>query len=105
MRLIFACQECGTHYLPPEGLRYADGSRASAVWCSTCQATNAAQGVEEDPAMAAIALLAATHAMTAALTARVRVTGGAPTTDRRPSRPAQTARGQKRPTGQRSKLR
>jgi hypothetical protein len=55
--------------------------------------------------MAAIALLAATHAMTAALTARVRVTGGAPSTDRRPSRPAQTARGQKRPTGQRSKLR
>lgn len=105
MRLIFACQDCGTHYLPPEGLKYADDSAASAVWCSPCQQANRAQGIEENPAMAAVALLAATQAMTAALAARVQPASSSVHPDRRPSRPARTGRGQKRPASARSKLR
>lgn len=105
MRLVFACQGCGARYLPPEGLKYPDGTVASAVWCSPCHAAAAAQGITEPPQLAAIALLAAVHAMTAALTARQRRTDMDDRPDRRPSRPARTLRGQLRPRGARTKLR
>lgn len=65
MRLLFACQECDTHYLPPESLRYGDGSVASPVWCSGCQARMAALGRAEPAAAAAVALMAARAAAAA----------------------------------------
>jgi hypothetical protein len=105
VRLIFACQECTIHYLPPEGLTYPDDSRPSSLWCSACQQAKATAGIVEDPVQAAVALFAAMRAMTAALAVRSRGTDGEPRPDRRPSRPARTGRGQKRPASARSKLR
>lgn len=99
MRLLFACQECSTHYLPPESLAYSDGSPASPVWCSTCQIAMAERGIPEDPIARAVALAAARADLAAALAARERAT--AP--DRRPSRPARTAR-RGRPSSARTKL-
>ncbi len=104
MRLIFSCAECQVRYLPPEGLRYGDGSAASAVWCSPCQGVMAARGVAEPEAFAAIALFAAVEAMKAAVAARDRAPEEA-AADVRPSRPARTSRARSAPARGRSKLR
>lgn len=100
MRLIFICQECGTHYLPPESMRYeAAGEDASAVWCSACQAVMRERGIEESPVAAAVALLAARSAL------RDRIAESPEARlDVRPSRPARTQRSGQRPAGARTKL-
>ncbi|WP_327067095.1 hypothetical protein [Kitasatospora sp. NBC_01302] len=99
MRLLFQCTECGVHYLPPEGLGYADGSPASPLWCTEHQAAMRELGVTEPPAAAALALLGARQRAAAP-----------PTEDRpsrpdvRPSRPARTRRGATAPGSGRSRL-
>lgn len=99
MRLLFDCQECGVHYLPPESMRYlATGEAASPVWCSECQAVMRQRGVSEPHAAAVLALLAARAALR--LGAPPQEAGP----DVRPSRPARTSRGRSRPAGARSKL-
>jgi hypothetical protein len=102
MRLIFVCQECGITYLPPTGLRYGDGTAASAVWCSACQFVMAERGVAEPAELAAVAVIMAVRAMKAALARRTE--DAIPRPDRRPSRPPRTSRGRLRPSGARSKL-
>lgn len=99
MRPVFACQECGTHYLPPEGMEYGDGTKASPVWCAECQILMRKRGIEESPIAAAVAMLAAKAALHAQAAA-----GEEPRPDVRPSRPVRTGRGRIRPTGARSKL-
>ncbi|MBB4944696.1 hypothetical protein F4556_000231 [Kitasatospora gansuensis] len=84
MRLVFRCQECELHYLPPEQLRYGDGSPASPVWCSACQARMAALGIAEPAAAAAVALLVARAAAAAVELAAPRQV--------RPARAVRTAR-------------
>ncbi|WP_354644365.1 hypothetical protein [Kitasatospora camelliae] len=104
MRLVFVCQQCGAHYFPPAGLVYPDGGRASAVWCSWCQVEAADRGVAEPAGLAAMAMILAVRAMEAAVAARPRPGTADPRSDRRPSRPARTGRGQLRPNGARSRL-
>jgi len=104
MRLVFICMECQVHYLPPEGMRYGDGSAASPVWCSPCQVVMASRGVEEPKAAAAVAMLAAMQALNGVLAARERSGHDAPT-DSRPSRPSRTRRARPGPAGGRTKLR
>ncbi|MGW4648022.1 hypothetical protein [Kitasatospora sp. NPDC004289] len=99
MRLLFACQECSTHYLPPENLTYGDGTEASPVWCSACQAAMADRGITESPMARAVALAAARADRDTFLASRER----AAAVDVRPSRPARTGR-RGRPSGARSKL-
>lgn len=91
MRLIFECSECGTHYLPPENLIWADGTRASAIWCSSCQTVMHTRGAIEPPEAVAAALLAARHRAEAPRDeepAKPEV---------RPSRPARTRRARSGP--------
>ncbi|MGK4583913.1 hypothetical protein [Kitasatospora sp. HPMI-4] len=102
MRLIFVCQECSIRYLPPVGLRYGNGTAASVVWCAECQAEMAARGVEESPALAALAMIAAVRALKDALTRRTEA--AAPLPDRRPSQPPRTSRGRIRPNSGRTRL-
>jgi hypothetical protein len=100
MRLLFICQECGTHYLPPESMRYeVSGDAASPLWCSDCQTLMRERGISESPVAAAVALVAAQ----AALRAYVPL-GAEARPDVRPSRPARTSRGRGRPSSARSKL-
>ncbi|MFJ8039345.1 hypothetical protein ACIRBX_02375 [Kitasatospora sp. NPDC096147] len=82
MRLVFVCQECGVHYLPPEDLRYGDGSAASALWCSPCQGRMAELGIREPAFAAAFALRTARAAAEAA----AETEGARRTRARRPSR-------------------
>jgi hypothetical protein len=103
MRLVLVCQGCGVHYLPPDGLTYQDGTRASAVWCSPCQAAAAGRGEQEPADLAAVALLLAVRAMRAAA-GQTRAAEQPRRMDIRPSRPARTNRGRSRPAGQRSRL-
>ncbi|MGW4384521.1 hypothetical protein [Kitasatospora sp. NPDC004531] len=93
MRLVFVCQSCGCHYLVPPALRYPDGGRASAVWCSVCQHAAARRGAAEPTELAAVAVLLAVRALKAALAGRDQ-----PRRDRRPTRPATSSRGRTRPT-------
>ncbi|OKI93448.1 hypothetical protein [Kitasatospora sp. CB01950] len=102
MRLVFVCQSCGCHYLVPPALRYPDGGRASAVWCSVCQHAAARRGAAEPTELAAVAVLLAVRALKAALAGRP--ARDQPRADRRPTRPARPARGRTRPTGARSRL-
>ncbi|GAA2280436.1 MULTISPECIES: hypothetical protein [Kitasatospora] len=102
MRLVFVCQECTIAYLPPDGLRYGDGTAASSVWCSACQAVMTERGIEEPAELAAVAVIMAVRAMRAALASRMGSAGTHP--DRRPSRPARTSRGRVRPAGARTRL-
>lgn len=104
MRLVLICQACAAHYLPPDGLTYPDGTRASAVWCTPCQATAAEHGIAEPAELAAVALLLAVRAMKAALAARTQREEVRRRPDRRPSRPARTHRGQLRPGSARTRL-
>ncbi|WP_327673656.1 hypothetical protein [Kitasatospora sp. NBC_00458] len=99
MRLVFECVECGSHYLPPEGMDYPDGP-ASPLWCTRCQAAKRAAGVREDPLMARIALAAARAARAGA--APEEPAGGRP--DVRPSRPPLSRRARSGPGGVRGKL-
>lgn len=100
MRLVFACMECGIHYLPPETMQYSDGP-ASPVWCAACQGVMCEQGIVE-PAMAAAVALASARA---ALATRAPIVDETPRPDVRPSRPARTRRSASAPGGTRSKLR
>ena len=104
MRLVFVCQTCGCHYLVPPALHYPDGGRASAVWCSVCQAAAARRGTPEPAGLAAVAVLLAVRALKAALAARDRQHRDQPRPDRRPTRPGRTSRGRTRPTGARTRL-
>jgi hypothetical protein len=102
MRLIFVCQECSIRYLPPVGLKYGDGTAASVVWCAECQAEMTARGIEESPALAAMAMIAAVRALKDALARRSEA--AAPLPERRPSRPPRTSRGRIRPSSRRTRL-
>ncbi|MFI5532031.1 hypothetical protein ACIA8O_26210 [Kitasatospora sp. NPDC051853] len=84
MRLVFVCQECGVHYLPPEDLRYGDGSAASPLWCGPCQGRMAELGIREPAFAAALALRAARAAAEAAGVSAEE--GARPTRMRRPAR-------------------
>ncbi|WP_405008951.1 hypothetical protein [Kitasatospora sp. NBC_01539] len=95
MRAVFLCQECATHYLPPEGLEYGDGP-ASPVWCSVCQARAAALGIPEPALARMLALRAAEQQARPAADEPRRP-------DVRPSRPARTRRAGTGP-GTRSRL-
>ncbi len=87
----------------PPALRYPDGGRASAVWCSVCQLAAAHRGAAEPTELAAVAVLLAVRALKAALTARA--TRDQPRRpDRRPSRPTVTSRGRTHPAGARTRL-
>ncbi|MED7953771.1 hypothetical protein PUR61_14885 [Streptomyces sp. BE20] len=99
MRLVFECVECGSHYLPPEGMAYPDGP-ASPLWCARCQAVKQEAGIREDPLLARIALAAARATRTGA--APEESTGGRP--DVRPSRPPLSRRARSGPGGVRGKL-
>jgi hypothetical protein len=99
MRLLFACQECGTHYLPPESMQYEDGP-ASPVWCTECQALMRKRGVVEPEIAAKVALAAAR----AALAARAPQADEPVRPDVRPSRPARTRRAAAGPGSARTKL-
>ncbi|KQV11969.1 hypothetical protein [Kitasatospora sp. Root107] len=103
MRMVFECLECGVHYLPPEDLRYGDGSPASPVWCSPCQGAMARCGVAEPKPAAAIALMTARQALKAAAAQAARAE--APAVDVRPSRPARTRRATAGPTRTRERSR
>ncbi|MGW4649996.1 hypothetical protein [Kitasatospora sp. NPDC004289] len=85
MRLVFVCQECGVHYLPPEDLRYGDGSAASPLWCGPCQGRMAELGVSE-PALAAAFALRAARAAALASAATSEDEGARRTRVRRPAR-------------------
>ncbi|MFJ1796356.1 hypothetical protein [Kitasatospora griseola] len=104
MRLVFVCQSCGCHYLVPPALHYPDGGRASAVWCSVCQAVAARSGTAEPTELAAVAVLLAVRALKAALAGREQSRRDQPRRDRRPTRPTPTSRGRTRPTGARTRL-
>ncbi|MGX4735141.1 hypothetical protein [Kitasatospora griseola] len=104
MRLVFVCQGCGCHYLVPPALHYPDGGRASAVWCSVCQAAAARSGTAEPTELAAVAVLLAVRALKAALAGREQSRRDQPRRDRRPTRPTPTSRGRTRPTGARTRL-
>jgi hypothetical protein len=97
MRLVFQCVVCGVRYLPPEGLRWSDGSAASPLWCDVHHVAARRRGITAPAAMLAAALLAA------------RLRGAAPPRDEparskaRPSQPARTRRAPA-PRGRRSKL-
>lgn len=98
MRLVFACAECESRYLPPEGLRYeALDLEASPVWCSLCQARHAERGIHASPEQEAAALALARRYATA------RAADEPARSDVRPSRPAVTRRAPK-PGGRRTKL-
>ena len=99
MRYLFECLECGTHYLPPESMRYADGP-ASPVWCAACQSVMREHGVPEPEIPARIALAAAQ----AALAARAPLTAEPAPPDVRPSRPPRTRRAAAGPGSARSRL-
>ncbi|GAA1183761.1 hypothetical protein GCM10009664_57250 [Kitasatospora gansuensis] len=105
MRLLFECLECGTHYLPPEDLRYGDGSPASPVWCSPCQELMARHKIAEPQPAAAIALAPARQALQAALAAQA-ARAETPAANPRPTRPARTRRSTAGPsrTRERSRL-
>lgn len=104
MRPVFECLECGAHYLPPEDLRYGDGTPASPVWCSPCQVVMARRGVAEPTPAATLALIAARQALTAATAAQTARTE-APAVDVRPTRPARTKRSTAGPTRARGRSR
>ncbi|MFC8454126.1 hypothetical protein [Kitasatospora sp. NPDC057223] len=99
MRYLFECLECGTHYLPPESMRYPDGP-ASPVWCADCQSAMRERGVPEPEIPARIALAAAK----AALAAYTAPAGAPAPSDVRPSRPARTRRAAAGPGSTRSRL-
>ena len=99
MRYLFECLECGTHYLPPEAMRYADGP-ASPVWCAACQRVMRDRGVPEPAIHARIALAAAK----AALAAHTPPAGEPAPPDVRPSRPARPRRAAAGPGSARSRL-
>ncbi|RKE16927.1 hypothetical protein [Streptomyces sp. TLI_171] len=107
MTLVFVCQACGCHYLVPATLDYPDGGRASAVWCSVCQHAAADRGIAEPAELAAVAVLLAVRALKAALAGRDARTvqdGRQARADRRPTRPAVSARGRTHPAGARTRL-
>ncbi|BFP50128.1 hypothetical protein KCMC57_64960 (plasmid) [Kitasatospora sp. CMC57] len=104
MRMLFECLECGIHYLPPEDLHYGDGSAASPVWCSPCQALMHRRGIAEPKPAAAIALIAARQALQAAVTAQAS-RAATPAVDVRPTRPAKTRRSTAGPTRTRERSR
>ncbi|MCC9308598.1 hypothetical protein LN042_16140 [Kitasatospora sp. RB6PN24] len=97
MRSVFQCAECGVHYLPPEGVRWSDGSAASPLWCDVHHVAARRHGITAPAAATAAALLAA----------RLREAAAArelpAQRDVRPSRPARTRRAPA-PRGRRSKL-
>lgn len=94
--MIFECTGCGTHYMPPETMRYPDGP-ASPLWCSRCQADQRAAGRTEDPLLARIALAAARASLTPPPEEQSRP-------DVRPSRPPVSRRARSGPGGMRTKL-
>lgn len=59
MRSVFQCAVCGVHYLPPEGLRWSDGSAASPLWCDVHHVAAQRHGITAPEAATAAALLAA----------------------------------------------
>jgi hypothetical protein len=87
MRDVFECIKCGSHYLPPEGLQFSDGTAASPLWCEACHAPLRAAGIEEPAHMARLAIAAARQS---AAVPRVDEQPARP--DVRPSRPARPRR-------------
>ncbi|MFI9274990.1 hypothetical protein ACIGXM_30405 [Kitasatospora sp. NPDC052896] len=101
MRPIFECVECGIRYLPPEDMRYSDGSTASPLWCTRDQARKRESGITEPPAAAAAALYAARLRTPPSVTEEPRRGGRVGQAEQ----PARTRRPARAPGGARSRLR
>jgi len=103
MRYTFICMNCGTHYLPPETMRYPTGV-ASPLHCTVCLRVPEDRRQPVPPGAEAIAMLnARRQARTRAAVLAAGTTGTA-RTDARPSRPPLTGRPRRPLRGGRTRL-